>query len=98
VPASAWAHEKWFTDPSVHGLDWSLVLTSRTLIVLGVAVLFVALFTVLERAIGDPAWPRLPIFRRMASGAMTLLAVQTAITLIFVAVQPALLAPNLRIP
>jgi uncharacterized membrane protein YphA (DoxX/SURF4 family) len=97
APVTVWAHEKWFTDPSVHQVDWSLVLSSRTLIALSVAALFVLVFTLIERALGDPAWPRLPIFRDMAPGAMTLLAVQTAITLIFVAVQPALLAPNARI-
>ena len=97
APVTVWAHEKWFTDPSVHGVDWSLVLSSRTLVALGCAALFVLVFALIERAVGDPAWPRLPIFPDMAPGAMTLLAVQTAITLIFLAVQPALLAPNLRL-
>jgi len=98
TPVPAWAHEKWFVDQSSHPVDWSLVLSSRTLIALGVALIFVAIFTLLQRAIGDPDWPRLPIFHRMAPGAMTLLAVQTAIALIFTAVQPALLAPNLHLP
>ena len=98
APSSAWAHEKWFTDPSAHPVDWSLVLSQRTLLALGVAAIVVAFFTWLQRAIGDPAWPRLPFFPQMATGSMTLLAVQTAISLIFVAVQPALLAPSLHLP
>ncbi|HEX3244398.1 MAG TPA: hypothetical protein VHX16_03235 [Chloroflexota bacterium] len=98
APAPAKAHEKWFVDQSSHPVDWSLVLSSRTLIAIGVALVFVAIFTLLQRAIGNPDWPRLPIFHRMAPGAMTLLSVQTAIALISTAVQPALLAANLHLP
>ena len=98
APAPALAHEKWFTSPDSHAVDWSLVWSGRTLLAVAAVGAVVGLFGLLQRRLGEPAWPRLPFFHRMAHGAMTLLAVQTAITLIFVAVQPGLLAPNLMLP
>lgn len=53
------------------------------------------LFMIASRLLGDPHWPRLPFLERMAIGAPTLLAVQTAIPLIHSGVTPALFAPNL---
>lgn len=98
APRQAFAHEKWFTDPAVHSTDWRLVWSERTALALGVGVLAVAVFAGLQRLIRDPYWPRLPFLSRMAHGDITLLAVQTAIALIYMAVQPALFAPQLALP
>jgi uncharacterized membrane protein YphA (DoxX/SURF4 family) len=97
-PRRALAHEKWFTPAEFHAPDWSLVLSERTALALGVGVVVVAAFGVAQRLIGDPDWPRLPFFARMARGDMTLLAVQTAIALIYMAVRLSLLAHNLQLP
>jgi uncharacterized membrane protein YphA (DoxX/SURF4 family) len=98
LPGVAWAHEKWFTDPVYHPSDLSLVFSSRTAVALGVGLVAVALLGVLQRLVGDARWPRLSIFERMAEGDVRLLAVQTAIALIYMAVRLALLTPHLSLP
>jgi len=98
LPATAFAHEKWFTEPVYHPSDLTLVFSSRTTLALGVGLTAVALFWLLQRLIGDPWFPRLPIFDRMVEGDGRLLAVQTAITLIYMAVRLALLSPHLSLP
>lgn len=98
APLAARAHEKWFTDPASHPTDWSLVLSERTAIAVVAIGILLVVFATAQRLLGDPHWPRLWLFSRMAAGATTLLAVQTAITLIAVGVSPALLSPHLLLP
>ena len=98
APAPALAHEKWFTDRAVHPTDWSLVLSGRTALALGAAAAALGVFAVAQRLTGDPHWPRLPIYQRMARGDMTLVGVQTAITLIYMGVRLTLPAPQLALP
>lgn len=78
-------------------LATNLTFSDRTLIFAAASVLSVAIFYFLQRIAGDLHWPRLGFFRTMAVGAPTLLAVQGAIGLVHAAVQPSLLAPNLRL-
>jgi len=98
APGIAYAHEKWFTEPGYHPSDLSLVLSERTAIALGAGVVAVVLFGLIQRLIGDALWPRLRIFERMREGDTRLLAVQTAIALIYMAVRLALLTPHLSLP
>lgn len=98
IPSPAQAHERWFTDRALHQTDWSLVLSGRTALALGVGAVVLGIFAGLQRLIGDPHWPRLPFFARMAKGDMTLLAVQCAIALIYMGVRLALFAPQLVLP
>ena len=98
APATASAHEKWFTDPRFHPSDPSLVFSERTAIALGVGLIAVLLLGLLQRLVRDPLWPRLPVFERMREGDVRLLAVQTAIALIYMAVRLALLTPHLSLP
>ena len=97
LPRTAFAHEKWFTDPVYHPTDWALVFSGRTAVALGGGLAAVAVAGLLQRLIGDPGWPRLPFLHRMASGDVKLLAVQTAIALIYMAVRLALLVPQLTL-
>lgn len=97
-PRTALAHEKWFTDPLFHPSEPALVLGERTLMALGAGLVAVLLLGLLQRLVGDPLWPRLPIFERMREGDVRLLAVQTAIALIYMAVRLALLTPHLSLP
>ena len=97
-PATVHAHEKWFTDPRFHPSDPSLVFSDRTAIALGVGLAAVLLLGLLQRLVGDPLWPRLPVFERMREGDVRLLAVQTAIALIYMAVRLALLTPHQSLP
>lgn len=95
------AHVKWFVspvDPSRPGIDPSLILSGRTVLLLVVAAAGLGALYLLKRITGDAHWPRLRFFRLMAVGAPTLLAVQAAITLVYAAVQPALFVPNLPLP
>ena len=98
APATVYAHEKWFTDPRFHPSAPPLVLSERTAIALGVGAVAVLLLGLAQRLIGDPLWPRLPVFERMRAGDVRLLAVQTAIALIYMAVRLALLTPHLSLP
>jgi len=98
LPATALAHEKWFTDAVWHPTEWELVLSGRTALALGAGVALVAVLALGQRLAGDPGWPRLPFLNRMAGGDVKLLAVQTAISLIYMAVRLALLVPQLSLP
>ena len=95
---TALAHEKWFTEPRWHPTEWALVLSWRTALALGTGLALVALLAFVQRLLGDAGWPRLPFLRRMAGGDVKLLAVQTAISLIYMAVRLALLVPQLSLP
>jgi hypothetical protein len=97
LPNAGLAHVKWFEDPANYPLRSDLVLSERTALLLLVAALALGLLYVLQRIAGDPHWPQLEFLRQMAIGAPTLLAVQSAITLVAAAVQPALLVPNMRL-
>jgi hypothetical protein len=97
LPTAYWstAHVKWFADPAPYPLRTDLILSERTLLFVVVSALAVAGLYLLSRLLGDPYWPRLPFLGWMAIGAPTLMAVQTAITLIHNGVSPVLFAPNL---
>ena len=101
APTPAFAHVKWFVEPKDAArpkVDWSLVFSSRTALLLAVAAGALAVLYVAQKLVRDPHWPALRSFERMAIGAPTLLAVQAAITLIYAAAQPALFVPNIPLP
>lgn len=97
MPATVFAHVTWFEDPSRYPLRLDLVLSSRTAFAIAACLVAVLLLLGLQRLIGDPHWPELGLFKRMAIGAPTLVAVQSAVTLVFYGVQPALLSPASRL-
>jgi len=92
---SAEAHVKWFTDTRPYPLRTDLVLSERTALFIAVAAAALGAMFVARRVVRDPHWPRFPFLERMAIGAPTLLAVQTAITLVHNGTTPVLFAPNL---
>jgi hypothetical protein len=96
-PTTALAHVKWFEDPSRYPLQIELLPSERTALFIGVAALAVGLLYLAQRVVGDPHWPHFGFFQTMAIGAPALLAVQSAIALVHAAVQPSLLAANLRL-
>lgn len=101
IPQPVSAHVKWFVepgDPARPRVDWSLVISGRTALVLLVAAGALGLLAVLQRLVGDAHWPDLRAFEPLAAGAPTLLAVQAAIALVYAAVQPALFVPNIPLP
>jgi len=94
---TVYAHVTWFVDPSRYPLRLDLVLSGRTALTVAASAVALLLAFGLQRLIGDPNWPELGVFRRMAIGAPTLVAVQAAVTLVFYGVQPALLSPAARL-
>jgi len=97
APTPALAHVKWFENESRYPVRVDLVFSGRTGILIVVCGAALALLYGLQRIVGDPHWPDLRVFKGMAIGAPTLLAVQAAIGLAYAAVQPTLFAPNLRL-
>ncbi|MGI8508710.1 MAG: hypothetical protein ACR2MQ_05245 [Gemmatimonadaceae bacterium] len=95
MPIAVEAHVKWFEDPSKYPLRTDLIVSSRTTLLVAVCVGAILVLAFLQRVLGDPYWPELGIFKRMAIGAPTLLAVQAGIGLVHAAVGPSLFAPNL---
>lgn len=95
APLAANAHVKWFVDSGPYPLRTDLLLSGRTALFVAVAVAALGLLYGLSRILRDPYWPRLPFLDKMAIGAPTLLAVQTAVTLVYNGVTPVLFAPNL---
>ena len=97
VPATLHQHVEWFEDPSRYPVRWDLVFSSRTLLALVASFAGVGILYVAQRVLRDKHWPRLPFLPLMAIGAPTLLAVQSAIPLVYSGVQPVLLAPQMRL-
>jgi len=97
APTPALAHVKWFEDESRYPVRVDLVFSGRTGLLIVVCDAALALLYGLQRSVGDPHWPNLRVFKGMAVGAPSLLAVQAAIGLAYAAVQPTLFAPNLRL-
>ena len=96
VGAAVYVHVIWFQDPSRYPIRLDLVFSLGTGLVVGACGLALLGFLVLQRLLGDPNWPELGLFKRMAVGAPTLVAVQAAVTLVFYGAQGALLSPSAR--
>src|SRR5215207_5893341 len=97
LPTPAFAHVKWFVDPRPYPLRTDLIISGGTALLILVSAAALGLLFILQRAVDDPHWPRFAFLRQMAIGAPILLAVQAAISLVYAAVQPALLVPNMRL-
>ena len=87
--AAAYLHVTWFKDPSRYPVRADLIVSWRTALTVAACLITLLLLFGLQRLLGDPNWPELDIFKRMAVGAPTLVAVQSAVTLVFYGVQPA---------
>lgn len=97
APTPALAHVKWFEPDHHYPVQLDLVWSQRTLLWLLTSLAAVGALYVVHRFAAARDWPWTPLLKNMAIGAPTLLAVQAAIGLVNNAVQPALLAPNLRL-
>ena len=95
--AAAYLHVTWFEDPLRYPVRADLIVSWRTALTVAACLITLLLLFGLQRLLGDPNWPELDIFKRMAVGAPTLVAVQSAVTLVFYGVQPALLSPAQRL-
>lgn len=99
VPISASAHEKWFVDGRLYPPHFELLFTLPVLLMIGLACLAVGSLAVIRRlAGGNNRFLQVGFLRYYDSSNRVILAVQTAISLIAVAVSFHLFAPNLVTP
>ncbi len=99
APASTLAHEKWFTDARSYPLQPGMLFSVSTALAFAAAAGIVGALWVLRRLVGgDNLWPRIGFLRRFDPAAPVVIAIQTGITLIFMAVNLFVLAPNLQVP
>ena len=99
TPAVASAHARWFTPFGPYwSPEWSRLWSWPVLLALLAAGGAVTTLAVAQRLLGDPLWPRPPMFQRLEPAAPAILGVQAAITLIYAATQMTLFVPNIPLP
>jgi len=96
IPLPVGAHEKWFVDSEPHRLQLDRLLSAPVFLAVLLAAGGVVALLVLRWLVGgDNLFPRIGFLRRFDPAAPVVIAIQTAITLIFMAVNLFVLAPNL---
>ncbi len=97
APSVVTAHERWFVDSTPHPTQlerlWSLPVL---LALVGGTAAIAALLALRHITGGDNLFPRFGFLRRFDPAAPVVIAIQTAIALIYMAVNVLLLAPNLQ--
>lgn len=98
VPAAASAHEKWFVEGYQSAPQFGLLFTPPVLLMILLAFLGVgSLYGIRWLVGGDNRFPRVGFLRYYDRSNRAILAVQTAISLIAVAVKLTIFAPNLHV-
>ncbi len=96
VPSIAYAHEKWFTDGTKYPPQFGLLFTLPVLGMIALSFLGIGVLALLRRLVGgDNLFPRIGFLRYYDRNNQVILGVQTAISLIAVAVSFHIFAPNL---
>ena len=99
TPVPVLAHEKWFTDARTYPLRLGLLWSGPTALAVAAGTGVVLALWLLRRIVGgDNLWPRIGFLRRFDPAAPVVIAIQTGIALIFMAVNLFVLAPNLHLP
>ena len=99
APVPVLAHEKWFTDARRYPLQLRLLWSAPTVLAVAMAALVVLGLWLVRRLVGgDNLWPRIGFLRRFDPAAPVVIAIQSGIALIFMAVNLFVLAPNLHVP
>jgi hypothetical protein len=99
LPLPAAAHERWFVEnDEAYPVHYELLLSLPVLLgVLASAALIGGLWLLRRLAGGDNLFPRVGFLRRFDPSAPVVIAIQTAIAIIFTAVNMRLLAVNLDV-
>jgi uncharacterized membrane protein YphA (DoxX/SURF4 family) len=93
------AHVRWFTpDGPYWEPEWDRVFSLPVLLALVAIGATVGALALGQRALGDPLWPRPPMFQRLEPAAPAILGVQAAISLVYAATQLELFVPNIDLP
>jgi len=98
LPSTAHAHEKWFVNDSAYPLRFDLFFSLPVLVSFVIAAVSLALLLLIRRAVRDPFFPNPPWLQPVNSSVLAVLGIQTAISLVYMAVQGWLLAPTLAVP
>lgn len=99
LPATAFAHVRWFTPRGPYwDPEWQYLFSLPVLLAVVSALAVVAALMIGQRVLGDPLWPRPPFLQGMEPSAPAILGVQTAIALIYAATQLTLFVPNIELP
>ncbi len=97
VPGVASAHEKWFVDGRLYPPQFGLIFTLPVLGMIGLSCLGIGVLALLRRLVGgNNRFPEIGFLRYYDRSNQVILAVQTAISLIAVAVTLHIFAPNLN--
>jgi uncharacterized membrane protein YphA (DoxX/SURF4 family) len=94
VHAEALAHVKWFTDPTAHPTDWSLLLSGPVLAAFALALAATAVAYLIQHRVPEPAVMK--TFERFAGIAPTVLGLHVGIALLASALLGVVFSPNLR--
>ena len=86
------------SDPAVYPIRWELVFSLPVGVALATAALALAALLVLRRIVRDPLWPNPDWLRPVNASAPAVIGVQTAVSLIYMAVQGWLFSPVLALP
>jgi uncharacterized membrane protein YphA (DoxX/SURF4 family) len=94
VHADVLAHVKWFTDPTAHPTDWSLLLSVPVLAAFAIALAAAGVAYLIQHRFAEPAIMK--TFDRLAGIAPTVLGLHVGIALLAAALLGMLFSPNLR--
>lgn len=98
APSVALAHEKWFINATQYPLRLELLISWPVGFALTVASLTICALFLLRRVVHDDLFPNPPWLQPVNSSVQAVVGVQTAISLVYMAVQGWLLAPTLSTP
>jgi hypothetical protein len=98
APATVAAHEKWFTDPSAYPIRLDLLISWPVALAVVSAAAALGALWLLRRVVGDPLWPNPAWLQPVQASAQAVIGIQTAISLIYMAVQGWLFSPVLVLP
>ena len=88
------AHVKWFTDPTPHPTDWSLLLSVPVIVAFALALGAAAVAYVIQHRVREPAL--MQTFERFARIAPTVLGLHVGVALVASAALGILFSPNLH--
>ncbi len=98
APATAWSHEKWFTDAAAYPVRLDLLGSGPVALALGSAAVALGALLIVRRIVRDPLWPNPTWLQPAVQSSQAVIGIQTAVSLIYMAVQGWLFSPVLPLP
>src|SRR5947209_4961683 len=98
TPPIANAHEKWFVEGSLYPVRWERLISMPVAVSLAISGMALLVLVLLRGLLRDPLFPNPRWLQPINPSVQAVLGIQTAISLVFMAVQGWLLAPTLPAP